>query len=79
MSKSIKPGTRIRIPAAEIEFLVGQNTIWVHGPQGSTLLRIKCSGQIKVDTCRTSSTSHADLMVAGDIDYCISLDAKVGG
>lgn len=73
----IKPGSRVRIPAAEIEFVAGSNTIWVHSPLGVTTLRIKCTGKITADRCPTSPTSHADLIVNGDVHVCVSKDGIV--
>jgi hypothetical protein len=52
-----------------LEFEEGGNTIWVHGSCG-TLLRIKCSGQIKVKRC-SAPGAHADVLVGGDIEFCV--------
>jgi hypothetical protein len=46
------------------------HTIWVHGLDG-TVLRIKCSGRIVMDDSCTNNVAHADLMVEGDIHFCI--------
>lgn len=71
-----KPGTRISIPVGAIEFVVGGNTIWIQGMEGGTSLRIKCKGKIKTDVCNNSPISHADIIVDGDIEFCLSEDAS---
>jgi len=70
--------SRIAIPAALIEFDDGGNTIWIQGPEGATILRIKCTGRIAVEKCDTSPVSHADMMVEGDVSICCSDDAECG-
>lgn len=67
---------RINIPSSMIEFNVGGNTIWVQSPDGATTMRIKCTGTIKVDQCTNSPVSHVDLMLDGDINFCLSKDAS---
>jgi hypothetical protein len=62
----------VHIPAAEIEFVEGSHTIWVHSPKGGTVLRIKCTGKIRVQTCKDSPISHGDIMVDGDITICMA-------
>lgn len=69
--KQYRPGDRIVLPVAQIEFCHGANTLWVHAPDGSTLLRIKASGKIRATACDTSPVSHGDIMVDGDITVCI--------
>ncbi len=69
-------GTKISIPVCEIEFRVGSNTIWIHSPTGGTTLRIKCKGKINVDQCENSPISHSDIIVDGDINFCVSEDSK---
>jgi hypothetical protein len=61
-----------QLPVAAIEFHDGQKTLWVHGQEGGTILRIKCSGEIKVDRCAGGAgIPHSDLMVEGDIHICV--------
>jgi len=62
---------RYSIPAAEIEFDEGGNTIWVHGPQGATILRLKTMGKINVRTACENICSHADIIVPDDIEVCV--------
>jgi len=50
------------IPAAAIEFNEGGNTLWVHGPEGGTILRLKFSGKITSKVCKASPVPHADAM-----------------
>lgn len=66
---------RVQLEAVGLEFDEGGNTIWIHGP-GGTLLRIKCSGRITVTAC-SAPTAHADVMVDGDIAFCLpTIDGK---
>jgi len=73
MATKTIPG-RVNIKACEIEFINGGNTIWVHSPLGGTVLRIKCSGEIKTEACTNSPISHGDILVHGDINFCVSTD-----
>ncbi len=59
------------IKAAQIEFNEGGNTIWVHGPEGATILRIKSTGKIKVSRECENVCSHSDMIVEGDIEICL--------
>lgn len=70
------PVSRVRIPASEVEFDTNGGTIWIHGPQGATILRIKTLGKIRTHQCETSPSSHADIIVEKDIAFCLSNDAK---
>lgn len=66
----------IQIPVVLLEFDPNGHTIWVHGPDGATVLRIKSSTRrINVDRKCTNVCSHADLIVEGDIDICLADDA----
>ncbi len=60
---------RIQLEALALEFEENGNTIWVHGSNG-TILRIKCSGHIRVTSCAALG-AHADVMVLGDIEFCV--------
>lgn len=73
----LKQGDRVTIPAAEVTFNAGGNTIWVNAPNGSTIMRIKCSGKIVEDACGTSPFSHVDIMTENDIMFCLSEDAII--
>lgn len=66
----------ISIPAALIEFVEDGNTIWVHGPMGATILRLKTMGKIKVNGECENICSHSDMIVQNDIEICLSDDAK---
>jgi hypothetical protein len=61
----------ITIEASQIEFVEGGNTIWVHGPQGGTILRIKTMGKIEVHPGCENICAHADMIVQGNIHICI--------
>jgi hypothetical protein len=65
---------RIQLEAVGLEFEDAGNTIWVQGVHG-TLLRIKCSGQIKVKHCEAPG-AHADVLVAGDIEVCVPASTR---
>lgn len=67
---------RISIPVAELEFEEGGNTIWVHSPQGTTVLRLKTSEPIHTAQCKSSPTSHADAMIDGPMAFCVGEDAE---
>lgn len=71
----IEEGERVFIPVSQIEFNVGSNTIWIQSPEGNTTLRIKCNGKILIDQCMASPLSHADVIVDGNIEFCLSGDA----
>ncbi len=62
---------RHELKAAVIEFDEGGNTLWVHGPEGGTILRIKCTGKITTKVCKTSPIPHADAMIEGDLEFCL--------
>ena len=64
------------IPVSEIEFTDGGNTIWVHDRRGGTALRIKCTGKIITEKCNISPLSHSDILIEGDIKFCLSKNAK---
>lgn len=66
----------IQIPAALIEFVDGGNTIWVHSPNGATILRIKTLGKISVNKECENICSHSDIIVKDDIHICLSDDAS---
>lgn len=69
------PVTRHTLPACEIEFHEGQQTMWVHSPDGTTTLRLKCTGKIIVDKSCVSPVAHADIIVSGDIHICVPAPA----
>ena len=68
--------SRIQIEVGLIEFDEGGNTIWIQSPLGGTTMRIKCTGKIITDQCKDSPLSHCDIIVNGDIQFCISDDAQ---
>jgi len=68
---------RIQIPVAVLEFEEGGNTIWVQGPEGATVLRIKVQGKIQTSRCTTSPVSHLDLRsVEKDPTFCLGPEAE---
>ena len=66
------------IPVEVLEFHEGGNTLWIHGPEGGTVLRLKTTGKITSKKCATSPISHVDIMVEGDIEICIGKKRKKG-
>lgn len=74
MAVTFKKGERVKIPVQELEFVVGSHTIWIQSIDG-TILRIKCTGKIDVESCKINPSSHSDIMVEGDIHFCLSEDA----
>lgn len=65
---------RVVLPVIALEFHEGGNTIWIHGPEGGTLLRIKTQGKVTSSCCITSPISHGDIRVQEDIHICIGKD-----
>ena len=63
---------RIEVPVALLEFEEGGNTIWIHGPMGATVLRIKTMGKIITEKGCENVCSHADIMVKEDIEICLT-------
>lgn len=61
----------ITLEVAQIEFYEGQQTIWVHALDGTTMLRIKCTGKIIVNSQCISPAAHGDIIVPGNIHICI--------
>jgi len=49
----------------------GGNTLWVQGPEGGTILRLKVTGRITSTVCDTSPIAHADAAIQGDLVMCI--------
>ena len=64
---------RIEIPVALLEFEEGGNTIWVHGADGATVLRVQAGRGSKIIVDRECSNicSHSDITVNGDINFCV--------
>lgn len=63
---------RIIIEAAQIEFDVSGNTIWVQSSKGATILRIKTTGTIEVSTHCENIVSHSDMIVQDNIHICLA-------
>lgn len=60
---------RIKIPVVELEFEEGGNTIWVHGPDGTTVLRVRADKILE----RTMMTNvHTSLPVVVSRMECSS-------
>jgi hypothetical protein len=72
---TMEKGERVVIPVSTLEFHQGGNTIWLYGRDGGTVFRIKCKGEIIADRCQSSPNSHSDILVDGNIDFCVSTDA----
>lgn len=62
--------TLYQIPVSVLEFRDGGTTIWVHGPDGATVLRIKATKIVARRSCE-NICAHADITVRGDIEVCI--------
>ncbi len=68
--------SRVKIPVTELEFEPGGNTIWIHGPNGATVARIKTMGKFKIDACQPEApTSHFDVIVKESINICLDIEA----
>jgi hypothetical protein len=66
---------RVQIPVSLLEFDDNGNTIWVHGPMGATVLRIKTMGKINITEGCENICSHSDIFVKEDIEICLGEDA----
>ncbi len=75
----IEKGSLIQIPVSIIEYREGGNTLWVHSPDGATVLRIKMirSNTIESKLCDTSPVSHADLSCDNSLCFCLGPKAIV--
>jgi len=69
-------GAMKQIPVAMLEFVEDGNTLWVHSPQGGTVLRIKTKGKITTRKCPSGFISHADIMTEDDIEICLGEDQE---
>jgi hypothetical protein len=67
-------GDTVMIPVAAIEFREGGNTLWIHGPQGGTVLRLKTlDGAITSKRCTNGGPiSHGDAIIQGDLEICVA-------
>ncbi len=71
--KKSRAGQPIVIPVSAIEFREGGNTLWIHGPDGGTVLRLKTlDGMITSARCATSPISHGDAIIKGDLKMCLA-------
>lgn len=61
----------IEIPVAIMEFVEGGRAIWIHDKQGATVVRIQCTGQVKVHGGCENICAHTDINVQGDIAICL--------
>lgn len=64
-------GERVSVEVSVLEYVEGGNTIWIHGPEGGTVLRIKTRGTISTDDACVSPIAHADVVVSDDIRICV--------
>lgn len=72
-----RKGTTVMIPVSAIEFREGGNTLWIHGPQGGTVLRFKTlNGAITSKSCQFSPISHGDGIIQGDLEICIATNTE---
>lgn len=60
-----------QIKVAVVEFNEGGRAIWVHNSKGGTVLRIQCTGQVKIHPHCENICAHSDINVKGDIEVCI--------
>ncbi len=80
MITKIEQGDCIQIPVSQIEYREGGDTLWIHGPAGGTVLRIKVLGaKIESRLCNTSPCSHADVAITAGIEFCLGPEAVVEG
>jgi len=68
-----RKGETVLIPVSMIEFHEGGNTLWIHGPEGGTSLRLKTlDGVITSKRCATSPVAHGDAIIKGDLELCLA-------
>ena len=68
-----RKGDTVTIPALAIEFREGGNTLWIHGPEGGTILRLKTlDGAITSKRCQSSPITHGDAIIVGDLEICVA-------
>jgi hypothetical protein len=68
-------GGSIRLNAAEVEIQAGGKCIYVHAPNGTTLLRIQTSGTVRMQPAEDSApTSYGE--VHTDMDIMVYIDKK---
>ena len=71
-----RKGETVLIPVSAIEFREGGNTLWIHGPEGGTVLRLKTlDGAITSKRCPTSPVDHGDAIIKGDLEICLARPA----
>ena len=68
---------RIKIPVEILEFDEGGNTIWIHGPAGATVLRLKTMKSISVNRECQNICSHVDVICHDEIEVCVAEDVLV--
>lgn len=61
----------MQIAVAMMEFCDAGRSIWIHDNEGSTVLRIQCTGKVKLHYGCTNICPHSDINVVGDIEICI--------
>ena len=61
----------IDIPVAVVQVADGGRAIWVHDENGSTVLRIQCTGKVLLRHGCSNKCAHADINVTGDIKVCV--------
>ncbi len=60
-----------QINVAQMEFQEGGKAIWIHNRKGATVLRIQCTGEVRIHKGCTNICAHADINVKGNIEVCI--------
>lgn len=60
-----------QINVAVMEFQEGGRAIWIHNDKGCTVLRIQCTGKVRIHQGCTNICAHADINVTGNIEVCI--------
>jgi len=60
-----------QIQVSVLEFAEGGRALWVHDARGCTVLRIQCTGKVKIHKGCTNICAHADINVIGNIEVCV--------
>lgn len=59
------------IDVAALEYVEGGRAIWIHNNEGSTVIRIQCTGKVTTEYGCSNICPHADINVIGDISLCM--------
>jgi hypothetical protein len=68
----------LKIPVTEMEVDAARGVIYVHGPTGWTVLRLKTKGEIHLVKTADAPSSSTDFVVEDDIYIRVGTDSQPG-